>query len=150
MKILVTIDLEPRHHDLIRSAVDGVEILEAHSVEDAERLIPEADVLIGGFSPNLYRRAKRLRWVQSWGAGVDGVLFKEFVESEIALTSGLRTSTMLTMMSNCPERNAVPMMILVNIGIDRTIPIPMRTRKLFRVQGLYTEYVMIIPLQSAT
>ena len=91
MKILVTIDLEPRHHDLIRSAVDGVEIMEAHSVEDAERLIPEADVLIGGFSPNLYRRAKRLRWVQSWGAGVDGVLFKEFVESEIALTSAKGT-----------------------------------------------------------
>ena len=91
MKILVTIDLEPRHHKRIRSAVKAVELLEAHSAEEAERLIPEAEVLIGGLNRNLLGRAKHLRWVQSWGAGVDGVLFKEFAESEIVLTSAKGT-----------------------------------------------------------
>ena len=91
MKILATIDLEPHHRELIQSALDGVEIHEAHSAEEAEQLIPEAEALIGGLGPNLLRRAKRLRWVQTWGAGVDGLLFEEFVESEIVLTSAKGT-----------------------------------------------------------
>lgn len=66
MKILTTIHMERHHHELIQSALEGVEILEAHSAEETERIIPEAEILIGGLSPNLYRRAKRLRWVQAW------------------------------------------------------------------------------------
>ena len=91
MKILVTIDLQPAHHEKIQSALDDVEILVAKTREEAEELMPEADVLIGGFNLNLYRRAERLRWVQSWGAGVNGSLFKEFVESEIKFTSAKGT-----------------------------------------------------------
>jgi len=91
LKILVTIDLEPRHHEKIQSALDNVEIMVAKSQEEAEQFMPEADVLIGGFNLNLYRRAERLRWVQSWGAGVNGALFKEFVDSEIKFTSAKGT-----------------------------------------------------------
>ena len=91
MKILVTIDLEPRHHEKIQSTLDDVEIMVAKTKEEAEQLMPEADVLIGGFNLNLYRRAERLQWVQSWGAGVNGSLFKEFVDSEIRYTSAKRT-----------------------------------------------------------
>ncbi len=91
MKILVTIDLESKHHEKIQSAMDDVEVVVAKTAEEAEQLMPEADVLIGGFNLNLYRRAERLRWVQSWGAGVNGMLFKEFVDSEIRLTSAKGT-----------------------------------------------------------
>ncbi|AWT59129.1 MAG: Hydroxypyruvate reductase [Candidatus Moanabacter tarae] len=91
MKILATLDLTPRHCEEIQSSVDNVEILQASSLDDAERLIPEVEILIGEFSPELFGRAKNLRWVQTWGAGVDGLLFKEFVESEIILTSAKGT-----------------------------------------------------------
>lgn len=91
MKILLTLELEPRLVGRITSAVDGVEILQARSEEEALEMMPEADVLLGSFSPALYRRSERLRWVQSWGAGVNGMLFKEFVESEIVLTSAKGT-----------------------------------------------------------
>ena len=71
--------------------MEGVEIFQADSGEEVERLIPEAEILIGGFSRDLFVQAKRLRWVQTWGAGVDGVLFEEFVESEVVLTSAKGT-----------------------------------------------------------
>ena len=91
MKILVTIDLEARHLDQLKTAGDDVEVMVASSKDEALELIPDADVLIGGFNLDLYRRAERLRWIQSWGAGVNGMLFKEFVDSEIRLTSAKRT-----------------------------------------------------------
>jgi D-2-hydroxyacid dehydrogenase (NADP+) len=91
MKILVTIELADRHLEMLRNASADVEVLVASSKDDALEMIPEADVLVGGFNLELYRRAERLQWVQSWGAGVDGVLFKEFVDSEILLTSAKGT-----------------------------------------------------------
>ena len=91
MKLLVTIKLEPRHLNQLKAAGDDVEVIVAANKEEAMDLIPEADILVGGFSPDLYKRAERLRWVQSWGAGVDGVLFKEFVNSDIRLTSAKGT-----------------------------------------------------------
>lgn len=91
MKILVTIDLEARHLEQLKAAGEDVEVVVASSKEDVLELIPDADVLIGGFNLDLYRRAERLRWVQSWGAGVNGMLFKEFVDSEIRLTSAKQT-----------------------------------------------------------
>lgn len=91
MRILVTIDLEARHLERLRSAGDDVEVDVADSREDALERIPEADILIGSLNPDLYRRAERLRWVQSWGAGVDGMLFDDFVASEIRLTSAKGT-----------------------------------------------------------
>ena len=91
MNILVTIELAERHLEQLRGAGEDIEVTVAASSEQALELIPDADILIGGFNLDLYRRAERLRWVQSWGAGVDGILFKEFVESDIRLTSAKGT-----------------------------------------------------------
>ncbi|MBS14712.1 MAG: hypothetical protein CME19_24390 [Gemmatimonadetes bacterium] len=91
MNILVTIELADRHLEQLRGAGEDVEVTVAASSEEALELIPDADILIGGLNLDLYRRAERLRWVQSWGAGVDGILFKEFVESDIRLTSAKGT-----------------------------------------------------------
>jgi phosphoglycerate dehydrogenase-like enzyme len=91
VKILVTIDLSPQHLDQLRAAGDDVEVIVADSSDEALERIPEADVLVGGFNLGLYRRAERLRWVQSWGAGIDSMLFNEFVDSDIRLTSAKGT-----------------------------------------------------------
>src|SRR5262249_41370146 len=53
--------------------------------------LPEAasktEVIFGGFNRDLFHAAPRLRWVQVLSAGVDGLLFPEFVESRVTLVS---------------------------------------------------------------
>lgn len=49
--------------------------------------IRDADVLIGVIDPELLERAGRLRWVQALSSGVDVMMFLEFIESDIILTS---------------------------------------------------------------
>jgi len=51
------------------------------------RQVRDADVIFGQFNPDLFERAGQLRWVQTLGAGVDGVLFGDFVNSDVFLTS---------------------------------------------------------------
>lgn len=57
---------------------DRAEILDA---------IRDADGLVGPIDPEIFEHAGRLRWVQSLSSGVDALLFSDFVESDIVLTS---------------------------------------------------------------
>jgi phosphoglycerate dehydrogenase-like enzyme len=58
------------------------------SVEQAELAAArDADVVFGRITPELFERAPLLRWVQVLGAGVDGSLFPELVESDVVVTS---------------------------------------------------------------
>ncbi len=57
---------------------------------DAAELLHEirdADVLIGEITPALLENAGQLRWVQSLSSGVDAMLFPEFVDGDVILTS---------------------------------------------------------------
>lgn len=57
--------------------------------EEAEASLPEADVVLGYvLRPENFASARRLRWVHSMAAGVTGMLFPAFVESEVVLTNG--------------------------------------------------------------
>lgn len=49
--------------------------------------IRDADGLIGEIDPEMLEHAGQLRWVQSLSSGVDSMLFPDFVESDITLTS---------------------------------------------------------------
>lgn len=51
----------------------------------------DADIILGAFSKEIFLRSKRLAWVQTFGAGVDSVLFDEFVQSPVILTSAKGT-----------------------------------------------------------
>ncbi len=51
----------------------------------------DAEVILGAFNREIFEKCNRLRWVQTFGAGVDSVLFDEFVNSEIVLTSAKGT-----------------------------------------------------------
>jgi phosphoglycerate dehydrogenase-like enzyme len=56
--------------------------------EEAQRLIPEADVYFGfGFTPDLLRAAHKLRWVHSAAAGVGNVLSSGIAKTDILLTN---------------------------------------------------------------
>lgn len=91
MKILLNDRLDSHHQEQILAVSDDVELVVPESKEEALEVMPEIEAVFGGLNRDLFRRAERLRWVQTWGAGVDGMLTPEFVNSEIILTSAKGT-----------------------------------------------------------
>ena len=73
----------------LRSEFPDVVFESPRDYSEAERVLPEADVVLG----NAVRRenfgsARRLRWIQVTAAGVGHVLFPELVESDVVVTNG--------------------------------------------------------------
>jgi phosphoglycerate dehydrogenase-like enzyme len=63
----------------------------------AERLLPEAEVVLGGLvDAENFARARRLRWIHLPAAGVGSQLFAALVESDVVLTNarGLHAASM--------------------------------------------------------
>jgi phosphoglycerate dehydrogenase-like enzyme len=88
MKVLIDTDVTDVQLWRIREAEgpDG-EVVVATEREAMNQQVRDADVVFGHFNPDLFERAGQLRWVQTLGAGVDGVLFEDFVRSDVVLTS---------------------------------------------------------------
>lgn len=87
MKVLVTEHLSNEQLARIRAVSSDFKLVTVRTREELLEEIVDADVLFGGLNKELFSRAKQLKWVQVLSAGVDGMLFKEFVESDIILTS---------------------------------------------------------------
>ena len=87
MKILINTDITSDHRQQIQFVSPDLEIVEPK--DEAARLaeIPDTDIMFGDFNRSLFEAAERLKWVQVLGAGVDGLLFPEFVGSEVVLVS---------------------------------------------------------------
>lgn len=71
----------------IRQAAGDAQIVVTSDKEEQLTEIRDADVLAGTITPELFRRAEQLRWVQALSSGTDELLFPEFVESDVILTS---------------------------------------------------------------
>ena len=65
----------------------GCEIVLARDRETQMVEVEDADAAFGYIAPEVLPRAKKLRWIQSVGAGVDSQLYPEFIESPVTLTS---------------------------------------------------------------
>lgn len=63
------------------------EILSARNDIELVDNVESSEVILGGISREEFNKAKNLRWIQATGAGVDGLLFTELVESEVILTN---------------------------------------------------------------
>ena len=87
MKILINTEITSDHRQQIQSVSPDLVIVEPK--DEAARLaeMPDTEVLFGDFNRSLFDAAQQLKWVQVLGAGVDGLLFPEFVESDIILLS---------------------------------------------------------------
>lgn len=87
MKILINTEITSDHRQQIQSVSPDLVIVEPK--DEAARLaeMTDTDILFGGFNRSLFDAAQQLKWVQVLGAGVDGLLFPEFVESDIVLLS---------------------------------------------------------------
>jgi phosphoglycerate dehydrogenase-like enzyme len=78
----------PLVDDLRRSFPDVV-IESPADPEESDRLLPEADIVLGwAVKPANFDRARRLRWIQVTAASVAGLLFPALVESRVIVTNG--------------------------------------------------------------
>ncbi len=71
----------------IRAASEEVQLSVPATVEERAAQMPDTEVIFGDFNLEMYERANSLRWVQALSSGVDDMLFEEFVNSDITLTS---------------------------------------------------------------
>ncbi len=87
MRVMINTDLSDQQIKTIESISDDLEVVVARSRDDQLDMISDADIVLGGMSRQLFLKAERLKWVQVPSAGVDSLLFGEFVESDVILTS---------------------------------------------------------------
>lgn len=86
VKVLVNAELTEIQRQRIVKSGPFAQIVFACGPDELETA-RDADVIFGRITPELFERAPMLRWVQCLGAGVDGSLFDELVESDVVLTS---------------------------------------------------------------
>ena len=87
MKVLMQMDLAAELIEEIRQVAEEVEVVCVDSDAAALEVMPEIEVVCGHISREMFARRQKLKWMQSWGAGVDGVLHPELVESDVVLCS---------------------------------------------------------------
>ena len=85
VKIVVT-DLEPAEIRQLREAAPGATIVAGETGILTEQ-VADADAIVGTISPQLFRAAKKLRWVQVYSAGVEHEIFPELAGSGVVLTN---------------------------------------------------------------
>src|SRR5919199_5869466 len=71
----------------IRAAAPGADVRYFAAREALEAHVEEAEVVAGHLTAPALARAARLRWVQSWAAGPDALLYPEMVASPVVCTS---------------------------------------------------------------
>lgn len=77
--------LEETHTRQIKEISEDLKIVVSENVLD---VIPDVDILIAGtFNREILEKARKLKWVHALAAGVDRLLFPEFVDSPIILTN---------------------------------------------------------------
>lgn len=72
---------------ILAAAGPGSRFVEARDAAQQRAEIPDADVLFGRVSNEIYLQAKKLRYYHSIGAGVDAILSQELVESDVIVAS---------------------------------------------------------------
>ena len=70
-----------------RTAGEGAAIAVARTPAELAREVVDADAVIGGISKDLFAKAPKLKWVQTYSAGIEQYRWKEFLDSNIVLTN---------------------------------------------------------------
>ncbi len=73
--------------DRIRNVSPRIQVKVATDEKERLAAAKDAHVILGRLDEKIFRAAENLRWIQKVTAGVDGLLFPDFVESDVMLTS---------------------------------------------------------------
>nr|MBA3442189.1 twin-arginine translocation signal domain-containing protein [Pyrinomonadaceae bacterium] len=86
IKIICTERLSPAEVEQIRSAGKNIELRMIADRSELKDEVAEAEIILGSVDRETVLTAKKLRWVQSWGAGVEGSP-NELMEHPCVLTN---------------------------------------------------------------
>jgi len=86
--LLLAPDLDPSWPDKIRQAVPGVNVKAFADPQDAAVDLTDADAVYGTVPPDLFARARKLRWICASRAGLGGAWFHDaLVKSDVIVTN---------------------------------------------------------------
>lgn len=89
--LLITLDqkdIPPEQMEHIRKIVPHARVIVTGKKEEMEPLVDQIDVLAGYIPFEWFPRARKLRWFQQWGAGVDWLLrYPEAARMDFILTN---------------------------------------------------------------
>ncbi len=86
--LMIVPSLSPEERaQILDAAGPGSRLVETRDPAQQKAEIADTDVLFGRVNPEVLSQARRLRYYQSIGAGVDAILTQELVESDIVLAS---------------------------------------------------------------
>ncbi len=88
MKVVLAGSVEQSFVNELRSAFPGVTFAVAQTVEDQKREVRDADVYFGFPTREVFLAARKLRWIQCPGTGIDQITsIPEIVNSDVVLTN---------------------------------------------------------------
>jgi len=78
---------DPQFLEAIRGVSDRVELVSAEQLKQQPELIGTLEIAYGGISREQLPQATSLRWLQTGGAGVNGLITPEIRDSELIITN---------------------------------------------------------------
>lgn len=88
MKLLISVDWDKQHIADLQHEFPQVQFVSATKLADQLREAPEAEVIFGRISREVFLAARKLRWIQCQGAGVETLAaIPELVASDVVVTN---------------------------------------------------------------
>lgn len=95
LKILFSFDINDKHLKSVKSSFSDIKIVKSEDKDVLADEIRDADILVAmlmrKFDSELIKKGNKLKWIQSWSAGIDRLLkdnmFGYLKENDITLTS---------------------------------------------------------------
>lgn len=87
MKLVIYPPVDEQRYSRICDAAGTMRVVNANDSEQAHLEIEQADAFFGKLTPNLLKRARQLRWVQSPTASLEHYVFPELVEHPCTLSN---------------------------------------------------------------
>jgi len=86
--VLITFNLPVPYVEAIKDVSPKITVRQSRDKQEALALAKDTDILLAGFfSPELFKTAKRLKWIQTLFVGVDAFLYPEVVKSSVVITN---------------------------------------------------------------
>ena len=85
--VLIAHTLTPQNIERIKQVSPDTDVVCVEELPLIEKFLPDATIFVGELDPRLLPLARNLKWVHLPWAGLDKILYPEFVKSEIILTS---------------------------------------------------------------
>lgn len=74
----------------ITSQAKDVQMILPANRAELDKILPDADVILGSLNADMLARAKNLRWLQAVEAGMENILFPELIKSNVVCTNMAR------------------------------------------------------------